>query len=81
MRGEVIVPDAVVHRLEVPHTLTCFRLETNEALGEQIVPMSVTTVVIVREAWELASVVEVGARRGCGNGIELIRRTVEMVRS
>src|SRR5205814_6477687 len=48
--GEVVVPDAVVDGLEVPHTLPRFRLEADEGLGEQVVPVPVTTVVVVRRS-------------------------------
>jgi len=46
MRRESIVPHPVMHGLEVPHALTRLDVESHQALGEQIVTQSVTTVVV-----------------------------------
>ena len=45
--GQVVVPDAVVHRLEMPHALSCSRVERHDAFGKEVVPGPVAAVVIV----------------------------------
>ena len=45
--GEVVVPDAVVHGLEVPHALAGPDVEGDEALGEEVVAEAVAAVVVV----------------------------------
>ena len=46
-RGCVIVPDAMMNHLEVPDSLPCACVQGNQALGEEIVPGSVTTEKII----------------------------------
>ena len=46
-RREVVVPDAVVDGLEVPHPLAGPRIDADEALGEEVVAGPVPAVVVV----------------------------------
>ena len=46
-RGQVVVPETVMHRLEMPNPLAGLRIDTHQALREQIVSQSVTAVPIV----------------------------------
>ena len=44
--GKVIVPQAVVYRLKMPHTLSSFGIETHQGLRKEVVPRSMPPVVV-----------------------------------
>jgi len=46
-RGNVVVPESVAHQLEVPDPPAGGRLETDEAVGKEIVAVSLAAIVIV----------------------------------
>jgi len=51
-RGDVVVPKSVAHELKVPHPPASGRLETDEAVGEQVVAVTLAAIVIVRRRAE-----------------------------
>ena len=70
--GEVVVPDAVVDRLEVPDPLSRLGVDGDDALGEQVVAEAVAAVVVAgRGAGRQVDVAElvVGGERGPDVGV------------
>ncbi len=46
--GEIVVPQAMMQRLEMPHALPGLRVEADDALGEEIVSVSRAAVIVAR---------------------------------
>src|SRR5262249_31493264 len=57
VRREVVVPEPVVDRLKMPHTLSGFRFHTHETLGKAVVAWTIRTVVVA--AWRRHGQVDV----------------------
>jgi hypothetical protein len=60
-RRQIVIPDVVMERLEVPNTLACIRIETHETVGEEVIPVAVAAVEIA--GWRLDGQIDVTVLR------------------
>ena len=52
---EIVIPDTVVNTLEMPDSLTGFRIEADETFREEVIAVPMTAVIIARQCaeWEI----------------------------